>query len=621
MKKHRELMRAVRVILLVAAFALILIALPVFRNRIMSREYATQVQKLQNEAMAERLLIEKSLDGYVDVLHAVSQFLKDGEIASAESLARLLDVEQELGVQRLAVTDRKGLMTTTDGRQIDVSEQEFFRCVLEKRAFSTDVLAANKMDEKSVVFGVPVFDTAGGLKGFLHCFVRANDFQPSQYAMQESGTHSVQIIDMSGNYIFKTATLVRKFANNNLFTSLSMMNMALPLDDIRAAMQAGQELVTEAADSDKEYILCFSPFMLNDWYIVMTLDRQSISARLDALLGGDFYLLMARILAGLVIIATVIIFSMRRRLHLALKDEIRLRNELLADTDGFMVVDLQENTVLRCTTDIIGPYDVREMSYSQFLKRIIKDRVVEEHQEMALKNMSLENMLAEYEKGNRDIRFDYPIVENGVTLWRGCSIHMETDVDKRHHLAYLVYKNIDAKKRIELLMTERADKDFLTGLLNRRAAMEQIQTFLENTSPDGVHTHAFLILDLDNFKTLNDSLGHQVGDKALQDVAAVLKHHFREYDIICRLGGDEYMVFAKDMPMEIITVNVAALLKKLCLSYGTGELSVKLTASIGVALAPMHGTDFETLYRKADRALYNVKESSKNSFCIYDQDE
>lgn len=153
-------------------------------------------------------------------------------------------------------------------------------------------------------------------------------------------------------------------------------------------------------------------------------------------------------------------------------------------------------------------------------------------------------------------------MEDGTARWYSCSIHMETDMEKKHHIAYIVYKNIDAKKRIELLMTERADRDYLTELLNRRSAIEQIKGFMADIHPDGVHTHAFLILDLDQFKEINNSLGHMRGDKALQDVATVLKYHFREYDVISRLGGDEFMVFAKDMPMSVVTTNLIVLFKE-----------------------------------------------------------
>ncbi len=126
-----------------------------------------------------------------------------------------------------------------------------------------------------------------------------------------------------------------------------------------------------------------------------------------------------------------------------------------------------------------------------------------------------------------------------------------------------------------------------------------------------------MILDVDNFKTLNDTLGHQMGDRALQDIAEILRHHFRDYDIICRLGGDEFLVFMRDIPEETICRNAASLLKKLNLTYSEGQISIHVTASAGIVLVSDASIDPQELYRRADEALYQVKKEAKNSFKIY----
>lgn len=622
MKKRGKVFRFVTITTLVLALVVLLTSLPDFRVRTQRRMYALQVRHVQNMAQTDSVIIERHLRGYANTLLSVSRLLGEGELCSEIHLSELLEIEEELGARKLALVGQDGIMTTADGMRTAVSGED----ALEK-GYETDepfVLQAvtDASNQRSLLISVPIFDSGGGqsVKGFLFCWLDPSDIELPQHMFLEEEEQTIQIVDGEGGYILKADGLLKPSESTNLFTSLSMMNTSRTLDDIRTAMRDGEEIIVEASDEDNECVICLSPIALNGWYTLIMLNRQSFTSQLDGLLDGGTLLLAARLLISAAVITAVLVVSTRRKLRAFLKEEIRLRNELLADTDGFMTVDVHEDTILRCTTDLIGKYDIKEMSYSQVLKRVLKDRVAEEYRDKALKSMGIENMRAQYESGVRDIRFEYPIMEGGVERWRGCSIHMEADVEKKHHMAYIVYKNVDAKKRDELLMMERADKDFLTGLLNRRSAIEQIKGFLADTHPDGVHTHAFLIIDLDQFKVLNDVLGHMVGDQALQDVAAVLKHHFREYDVISRLGGDEFMVFAKDMPMSIITTNLAALLKKLCLYYGADK-SIKVTASIGVALAPMHGTDFETLYRKADRALYNVKEAEKNNFCIYEETE
>lgn len=166
-------------------------------------------------------------------------------------------------------------------------------------------------------------------------------------------------------------------------------------------------------------------------------------------------------------------------------------------------------------------------------------------------------------------------------------------------------------------LREKADKDPLTGLYNRSSAIEKIEDCLKNEEIYPGSVHAYMIMDIDNFKTLNDTLGHQVGDKALQDVAGILTYHFRQYDIVCRLGGDEFLVFLKNIPEEVLDRNMDSLLRKLVLTYEAGGKSVQITVSAGIVVVPDSSMDFCEMYRRADEALYRVKHEKKNSFKIY----
>lgn len=127
-----------------------------------------------------------------------------------------------------------------------------------------------------------------------------------------------------------------------------------------------------------------------------------------------------------------------------------------------------------------------------------------------------------------------------------------------------------------------------------------------------------MILDLDGFKQLNDNLGHMTGDCALAEVAKILVKHFRSYDVVCRLGGDEFIIFAKGLPKEALDKVLSSLLKKLVLTYGSGERQVTISASVGAVFAPKQGKDFTQLYEKADKALYLVKNATKNGYRIYE---
>ena len=126
---------------------------------------------------------------------------------------------------------------------------------------------------------------------------------------------------------------------------------------------------------------------------------------------------------------------------------------------------------------------------------------------------------------------------------------------------------------------------------------------------------AALLIDLDNFKQLNDTLGHQKGDEALQDVAKILRQHFREYDILCRLGGDEFIVFMTNIEnASAVEAKGAEILDILAKS----ETTPHFTVSIGAAAYPAAGNDYESLYLAADNAMYASKKSGKNRIYVDD---
>lgn len=165
-------------------------------------------------------------------------------------------------------------------------------------------------------------------------------------------------------------------------------------------------------------------------------------------------------------------------------------------------------------------------------------------------------------------------------------------------------------------LKKAADIDQLTDLYNRRGGRDKMENLLREAEYKEGRCHVCLMLDLDNFKRLNDTLGHQMGDRALKDVAEILKMHFRPYDIVCRMGGDEFLVLIKNIPEDVICRNVNSLLKKLQLEYRDGDHVVEISASAGISVAPKDGLNLEELYQKADQALYEAKKQGKSRFYV-----
>ncbi len=162
-----------------------------------------------------------------------------------------------------------------------------------------------------------------------------------------------------------------------------------------------------------------------------------------------------------------------------------------------------------------------------------------------------------------------------------------------------------------------ANKDPLTGLWNRKYAASQVNRMLSQPEPHGT---AFMI-DIDNFKGINDRFGHIAGDEILIDIAKVLSDVVRQNDIACRIGGDEFFLFFNEMDNTATIRSLAArLIKSLNdkVKYPDGKCGV--CASVGVAIAPKDGTEFEILYFNADKALYHAKNNGKNTYHFFSND-
>lgn len=176
----------------------------------------------------------------------------------------------------------------------------------------------------------------------------------------------------------------------------------------------------------------------------------------------------------------------------------------------------------------------------------------------------------------------------------------------------------DIKKTLQELV-QRAAKDDLSGLLNRSTMERFIKRRLEEMTPE--ERCALFIVDLDDFKLVNDTLGHQAGDAAIRQSAEILSQIFRASDIVGRLGGDEFAVFlCGRISEELVREKAATICERLQLALGTSRL-VNLTASVGVYLAQGQQT-FESLYQSADLALYRAKKAGKHTFCLknYEKD-
>ncbi len=164
-------------------------------------------------------------------------------------------------------------------------------------------------------------------------------------------------------------------------------------------------------------------------------------------------------------------------------------------------------------------------------------------------------------------------------------------------------------------LEDKADTDLLTGLNNKLATERKIKTYMaQNPQSQSM----LFLFDIDNFKKINDTMGHAFGDEVLRSLGTQIGAIFRASDIVGRVGGDEFMVFLKGITDEEIILKEARKVENFFKSFQAGEyVKYAATASIGVAIFPQEGADFESLYKAADQGLYKAKKRGKNQLAFY----
>lgn len=217
-------------------------------------------------------------------------------------------------------------------------------------------------------------------------------------------------------------------------------------------------------------------------------------------------------------------------------------------------------------------------------------------------------------KGENQINHEYRIKHrDGNYLW--VDVHATAIRDTAGKPLKILGIITDIHKRkTEILETRKiASLDPLTGLLNRRECIRRVSSYMERDND----LAALVILDLDHFKSVNDTKGHLYGDAVLSGISEKLLTVFKRDDVIARIGGDEFVIFIPRLKKK---ENVLPKLEDILrLLHETNAVRQEpfISCSMGVSYYPEHGKDFTTLYAKADRAMYHAKKQGRSQYRIY----
>lgn len=261
-----------------------------------------------------------------------------------------------------------------------------------------------------------------------------------------------------------------------------------------------------------------------------------------------------------------------------------------------------------------------EYSYEKDYLLIQNDKIMFDHRHEIKHYMTnnqygfLKDMIEKKEDSSRDFLME---VKNEKRWYR---IILKVIKNENGVATYALGKICDVNREVSehYALIEKSKRDALTNLLNRAAAQESINILLEMDSSKGI----LIMFDVDNFKSVNDYLGHPTGDKLLKEISQFIEQFFREEDIKCRLGGDEFLIFVHaSMSVDALTEKLEEFILQANKVVFDQYKEFQVSISIGAAFASQSVNTYDKLYKKVDAAMYVAKLGGKNGFFISDGTE
>ena len=570
----------------------------------------------------------------------ISNFFSDafeqkinGTFSSLEVLANTIEtkddvhtmlkqIESDVRFETVGFVNTKGDLIDSKGKQKKVEGKDFYKKTMAGENYLSNVVG-DQDNKKYFLFAVPVYNQSD-IIGTLYAWCNANVFIEDLNFAKDS-VYYFQIISSSGKYISKSQNenVLVGHGKDNFWDELSTYSIHKPTtinqlkDDFK---QGGAGEFSITYQQNVRYV-SYECLDINDWYILTVFTNEEINSILHRL---NIYIIIISIIFIFVAAYMYRYFKKTSSIIESKSYELKTQNRLL-------------NIVLENTLTIPFMLDIQKQKMTLFYHfnqyntkdeielmmdghDFVKQGFIEEEYQDILDNF-FENLKTDTK--NKEVVLQFII--NDKKRWMKMKIF--DDYHNQNSLLGVVMDFMDEKMMDERLIHQEKEYlklaqesmlDELTQVYSRKTIESKINDFLKKNNQ---LYHAFCIIDIDNFKNVNDKLGHVLGDQVLIDAAKYMQSHLRSDDYVGRLGGDEFICFIKNIKDKNDIVKIAIGLNE-CLrhAYSNNGQDIHTSASIGISVARENGDTFEQLYQYADLALYQTKRRGKNGYTIYNEE-
>ena len=364
--------------------------------------------------------------------------------------------------------------------------------------------------------------------------------------------------------------------------------------------------------TEKSYVVArYIPEL--SWYLTVEQDTGKILREIRSQIYLTGFMLLLIIVTVLFIITAVIRNFNKQITELMEERQGSFKRATEQLYDNIYELNITKNcTVGKRTEEYFESLGAGDMPYSEGLRVIAKKQIKQEFREGYIRIFEPSNVVKEYESGNNHLRYDFQITQDGTSyFWMRIDAYIFYSAEDNSVHMFTYRKNIEEEKEMEM----QAVMDEMTRFYTKTESERLIEAVLAERRPG---MYAFFIFDIDNFKKVNDQLGHVFGDYCIREFTGIIRRHFEDRDILGRIGGDEFVAFAAVSDMDSVRRKAGELIRSLDTVIEYQDMKWNISASIGVAVYPSGGLQFVELYRNADRALYRTKEKGKNGFTIHE---
>ena len=519
----------------------------------------------------------------------------------------------------VGAADIYGNTVDSAGQKTNIASREYFQKAMRGETVISGVLDSQVVNQKEIqVLAVPI-QNSGSIDGVLFGIMNIDTL--GRTINEEYLDHIyVQIVDAEGNYItrFQSKDVLSQY--KNVWDDLKKYQYrSSSYKKIKEDIENGKEGHFAFRYGEEERDSYYAPLGINHYYIYVTTNSKYLQEHINGT--NRKVITMAAELVVALLILLVGVYWYNRKVHQeilesheeAISNEEMMRIAISQSEQAVFEYHLgkKELRIKAGNTNVLFPHNILTDVPESILDRGVMDEVFSKRFKQMFEEIQ-ENEICESE---------VKVVSEGKAKWFRLVIKTLFDENRQIVNTVGIVEDISERKQEELQLKKRAERDGLTGFYNAITMKIKVDQLLK--APWIIEgNHIFMLMDLDCFKQVNDTFGHQYGDQVLKEVSDTLKKTFRQSDLLCRMGGDEFAIMILNVSsFSAVEHVIQELLEHLHKIYEQEGKTVEVSASLGIVCAPQHGITFEELYKKSDQMLYEVKRSTKNGYRVYQEKE